>query len=122
MTHEYTILFGGVVIPGGDAPAVTAIAWAADTILAVGTDDAVRAISRGDSRFVDLAGARVVPADDALEVGGPANLLVLDAADPRLQADGGEAARIGALAIIRRGEVVEGALPAGTPACTAHAP
>jgi hypothetical protein len=78
MAHEYTILVGGVVIRGGGAPDATAIAWAEDTVLAVGADDAVRAISRGDSRFVDLAWACVRAIDPAgvLEAGAPADLAV----------------------------------------------
>jgi len=114
MTHEYTLLIGGRVIRGPSRAEATAIAWAADTILAVGTDEEVRAISRGDSHFADLAGRTVVPlaADGAvrwppegvLEVGGRADLAVLvpgaDArADPRT------------IAVIRGGRIVSGALP-----------
>ncbi|HEY5629123.1 MAG TPA: hypothetical protein VIR16_06400, partial [Candidatus Limnocylindrales bacterium] len=60
MTHEYTILLGGRVhvtpaLPGagdrpeawGQASGPTAIAWADGTVLAVGTDAAVRSMSRG---------------------------------------------------------------------------
>ncbi len=65
MTHEYVIGLGGIVAPyAGDAvpgePA-TAIAWAADRILAIGSDADVRSISRGDSIFLDLAGCVVTP-------------------------------------------------------------
>ncbi len=68
MTHEYVIGLAGVV-PGhvtddtGGAGLLlpTAIAWAADCVLAVGTDAAVRAISRGDSIFLDLDGCAVTP-------------------------------------------------------------
>lgn len=62
MTHEYVIAVGGRVEPhrprrGGVAP--TAIGWAADRVLAVGSDDVVRSISRGDSTFIDLGGCAV---------------------------------------------------------------
>jgi hypothetical protein len=61
MTHEYVILLGGRIDappgPAGHAP--TALAWAADHVLAVGSDATVRAISRGDSTFLDLAGCVV---------------------------------------------------------------
>jgi hypothetical protein len=46
MTHEYVIGLRGVVL-GGAATAdglPTALAWAADRVLAVGSDEAVRAI------------------------------------------------------------------------------
>ena len=98
MTHEYTLLVGGTVVPGGGRPNVSAIAWAADVLIALGSDDQVRATSRGDSHVVDVGGAFVEPIDDAtLEVGGPADLSV----------------RIGGrvVAVVRGGRVVEGALP-----------
>jgi len=100
MTHEYTVATNGVVLGSLDA-AATAVAWAADTILAAGDDASVRAISRGDSTFVDLggraisAGADPVAAQSALraavacggvadtiarlgriEAGAPADLLI----------------------------------------------
>jgi len=57
MTHEYTILYDATVLTGGEAcPRAMALAWAADTILAVGDTATVRAISRGDSRFIALPG------------------------------------------------------------------
>src|SRR5574338_91651 len=97
VTHEYTILTGGTVIPGGRAADATAIAWADGTILAIGTDEAVRGMSRGGSRFVDLRGATVIPLDvdgqlrwpshAVLEVGGAADLAML-ADDPRTAAHG----------------------------------
>ena len=62
MTHEYTIAVGGRIGRQGIERAgasVTAIAWAADRVLAVGTDEAVRSISRGDSVFIDLGGCVV---------------------------------------------------------------
>lgn len=72
MTHEYVIALGGVILGArGDAtgsaraerpPFPTAIAWAADRVLAVGEDEPVSAISRGDSIFLDLAGCAVTPA------------------------------------------------------------
>lgn len=66
MTHEYVIAPGGIV-PGAVEPTgatPTAVAWAADRVLAVGSGEAVRAISRGDSTFLDLAGCAVTPAPE----------------------------------------------------------
>ncbi len=77
MTHEYTIATGGRVVTPAGQPTATAIAWAADTILATGTDAEVRALSRGDSTFLDLAGAVVTattPAGAPLATGDPADL------------------------------------------------
>lgn len=70
MTHEYTIATGGTVLASAESGGrrATAIAWAADTVLAVGTDAEMRALSRGDSTFLDLAGATVSATDP---VGGP---------------------------------------------------
>lgn len=78
MTHEYVIATGGRII-GADpsvATTATAIAWAADRVLAVGSDEAVRAISRGDSTFIDLDGCAVSALDGSatLEPGSPADL------------------------------------------------
>ncbi len=98
MTHEYTLLLGGNVRPGGGAPDASAIAWAEDTVLAIGTDEAVRTISRGDSHMIDISGLEVVPLGESLEVGGPADLELLD-----------EQSR--SVATVRGGHVVEGALP-----------
>lgn len=125
MTHEYTLLVGGVIIPGDDEPDASAIAWAGGTVIAIGTDAAVRAISRGDSHVIDLRGASVVPlapGSDAvrppgarLEVGGPADLAVLDR-DPRgtpfrAPSEASGAAPVLALAVFRGGRLVAGALP-----------
>jgi hypothetical protein len=68
MTHEYVIGLGGRIEPAADqhAPA-TAIGWAADSILAVGPNANVRAISRGDSTFLDLEGCHVTALPDDLE-------------------------------------------------------
>jgi predicted amidohydrolase YtcJ len=121
VTHEYTLLVGGTVIPGGEAPDATAIAWAEGTVLAIGPEAGVRAISRGDSHFVDLHGAFVVPlapdtevvwpSSATLEVGGRADLAVLPR-DPRLEAAGDVEARpVTPLALIRGGRVVTGTLP-----------
>ena len=115
MTHEYTLLVAGIVLPGGDEPDATAIAWAAGIVLAVGSDEAVRAISRGDSLLVDLAGATVVPSGrdvgtvwpthGRLEVGGAADLCVLDR-DPRQT---GPPVRV--LARFRDGRLASGTVP-----------
>ena len=80
MTHEYTLLLGATVLPGPGRPSCEAIAWAANTVLAVGTEAEVRAISRGDSRVLSFPGAFVVPLDAPLEVGGPADLAVVRSA------------------------------------------
>ena len=99
MTHEYTILIGGLVLRGGGAAACTAIAWASDTVLALGSDAEVLAISRGDSSVVALGGRTITPADDGgvLEVGGPADLVVLGEGVVEV--------------LIRGGEVVAGSRP-----------
>lgn len=120
MTHEYTLLVGGTVLPGGGEPDVSAIAWAGGTILALGTDHDVRTLSRGDSRVVDLRGAAVVPlapdagvawpVDARLEVGGPADLAVLDR-DPRTVPDStGSDAPVRVRALVRGGRVLSGSL------------
>jgi hypothetical protein len=82
VTHEYTILTGATILPGGDRAPCEAIAWAHGTILALGLEAEVRAISRGDSQFLAYPGAFVVPLGETLELGGPADLKVL-AGDPR---------------------------------------
>lgn len=64
MTHLYSIGLGGTIRPrrpDDSGPDSTAIAWAADTILSVGSDETVSSISRGDSLFLDLAGCVVTP-------------------------------------------------------------
>ncbi|HEY3336338.1 MAG TPA: hypothetical protein VGK16_13985 [Candidatus Limnocylindrales bacterium] len=99
MTHEYTLLLGGIVRPGGGAPDATALAYALDTVLALGTDDEVRAISRGDSHVVELAGRRVeAAAGVVLEPGAPASFRIVDAS-------------AGVVAVVVAGRVVEGGLP-----------
>jgi hypothetical protein len=120
VSHEYTLLLGGTVVRGGGRPDASAIAWAADTILAIGSDEEVRAISRGDSRMIDLAGATVIPVAEtaapswpteaALDVGGKANLAVLRD-DPRLEAARPPGAATSPVAVIRAGRVVRGTLP-----------
>jgi hypothetical protein len=72
MTHEYTILVNGVVEGHREAASATpiatataearatAVAYAGGVVLAVGTDDEIRAISRGDSRLIDLEGRHVI--------------------------------------------------------------
>jgi hypothetical protein len=123
VTHRYTLLIRGTVISGRDEPDVSAIAWAADTVIALGNDDDVRRTSRGDSHVIDLRGASVValgegldarwPPDATLEVGGRADLAAL-ASDPR-QVDVPAGHRLAALALVRGGRVVAGRLPRETP-------
>jgi predicted amidohydrolase YtcJ len=123
VTHLYTLLVGGTVITGRDDPDVSAIAWAGDTVIALGSDDDVRGTSRGDSHVIDLQGASVValgegpdahwPTDAALEVGGRADLAVLEN-DPRLLDEIAEH-RLPALAIVRGGRVVAGRLTRESP-------
>ena len=119
MTHRYTLLIRGTVISGRDEPDVSAIAWAADTVIALGSDDDVWGTSRGDSHVIDLGGACVLglgegpdarwPPDTTLEVGGRADLAVLES-DPRL-VDPQVQHRLPALALVRGGRVVAGRLP-----------
>lgn len=113
MTHEYTILTGGVVlaaVEGCEAP--TAIAWALDTILAVGSDAEVLAISRGDSRMASLRGGIVSAAERSasLEPGAPADFAVLD---PATRAP---------LAEVRGGRIVTGAIEGLRPGLDACLP
>ena len=90
MTHEYVIGLGGQIHAAPDAATeATAVAWAADHVLAVGTDDAVYSISRGDSTFLDLGGCVVTALPDDPD---RANALVREAS-PR------SAAELGALLI-----------------------
>ena len=108
MTHEYTLLLGGTVLPGGGRAACGAVAWAWGTVLALGSDAEVRAISRGDSAVLLATRGFVVPLGEPIEVGAPADLAVLDR-DPRAGPPGVPRA------VIRGGHVVEGRLPPGTP-------
>jgi hypothetical protein len=67
VTHEYVIGLGGRIDPhalGTVDTAHTAIAWAADRVLAVGRDEVVRSVSRGDSTFLDLGGCVVTAVPD----------------------------------------------------------
>ena len=119
MTHEYTLLVHGAVIAGRGEPDASAIAWAGDTVIAIGDDEGVRGISRGDSLVVDLDGLTVVPIGDrpvgswptgaTLEVGGVADLAILDR-DPRT-ADPAAGPPTAVIAEIRSGRVLAGALP-----------
>ena len=121
MTHEYTLLIGAVVLPGGGEPETEAIAWAFDTVLAIGSEAEVCAISRSDSHVITLAGAFVVPLggvgeaavgwpmDARLESGGPADFAVLDS-DPRA-ASSSTIAPPRTIAVVRGGHVVDGSLP-----------
>jgi hypothetical protein len=106
MTHEYTLLVSGIILPGGDEPACEAVAWAHDTVLAIGRTTEIEAISRGDSRRFDLGGAFAVPwpAGALLATGEPASLDVLDR-DPRIP---GATPRV--LAQVRDGQVISGSL------------
>jgi hypothetical protein len=100
VTHEYTILTGGVILGDDAANRPTAIAWAAGIVLAVGGDAAVRGVSRGDSHFADLRGAVVQPlADGPLEPGDPADFEIRDSSRTRT------------IAVVRGGHVVEGEFP-----------
>lgn len=94
------------------------MAWAEGVVLLLGTDDDVRAISRGDSTVVDLRGAFVVPlgADDrvewppsaTLEIGGPADFAILRE-DPRA----GPPAAGASLTLVRGGHPARGSLRPG---------
>jgi len=127
MTHRYTLLVGGTILPGGGASEATALAWAEDTVLALGSDAAISGISRGDSHVVDLAGRYVVPLDEGtqarwpvhatLEVGGRADLAILDR-DPRQPGAG--VRPLAAVAIVRGGRVVAGRLPGAGPPGPEH--
>lgn len=116
MTHRYTILVGAIVLPGAGESEAQAIAWAHDAVLAIGLEAEVRSISRGGSHVLDAAGGFVVPLDKngvvrwppatTLEVGGPADLAVLDA-DPRHEGSSPTVVR----AVVRGGRVIGGSLP-----------
>ena len=92
--------------PGGTAP--TAIGWAADRVLAVGSDDVVRSISRGDSTFLDLGGCVVTALPDDT---GRAEALVHEATVP-----GGSDLDLGALLIGAGLLDPDAALEPGSPA------
>jgi hypothetical protein len=104
MTHEYTLLVGGLVLPGGGAEDARAIAWAAGTVLALGSEEEVRAISRGDSLVVNLRGAVIAAGGVPLEIGGPADFDVYER-DPRT------APAASPVAVVRGGHAVRGSLP-----------
>jgi hypothetical protein len=123
LTHFYTLLLGGTVISGRDEPDATAIAWTADTVIALGSDDDVLGTSRGDSHVIDLQGATVValatgtgvvwPSEATLEVGGRADFAVLER-DPR-RFDASAVPPLRAFALVRSGRVVAGTLPKEIP-------
>jgi hypothetical protein len=104
VTHAYTLLLGGTVLPGRGRPPCEAIAWADATILALGTSEEVESISRGDSHRLSADGGFVVPLGPLLEVGGRADLAVV-ALDPRLGDPGPP--RV----VVRGGRIVTGPLP-----------
>jgi predicted amidohydrolase YtcJ len=115
VSHLYVILLGGTVVRGAEAPDATGLAWAGDTVLAVGTDAEVRSISRGDSTVVDLDGATVVPlhggepawpTEGRLDIGLPASFAVI-ASDPRTATAGAD---LEVMAVVRAGVVVSGAI------------
>ncbi len=122
MTHQYTLLLGATILPGLDARPASAIAWAEGTVLAIGSDDEVLSISRGDSTIVRTRRAWIVPLgaepeptwppDATLDVGGSADLAVLDG-DPRRPGEAAPASgtRPGVIALVRNGRIVAGALP-----------
>lgn len=119
VTHEYWILVGGTVMRGSGQPDSTAIAWAGDTILALGSDDEVRAISRGDSHVASLSGAVVSPVtsgsdprptpDGALDVGGAASFAILTERPPSTPEGHVDAGSV--VAIVIRGRLTRGRLP-----------
>jgi predicted amidohydrolase YtcJ len=119
MTHEYRILIGGTVIRGPGQADATAIAWAGGTIIAIGSDTEVRAISRGDSFVASIARLFVAavprstdPSLDlagVLEVGGDANFAILTFDPRRPPSDHGTTASI--VCVVRLGRVVRGRLP-----------
>jgi len=119
VTHEYTLLVNAVVLPGDDAPPCAALAWAEDTILALGTSGEIDAVSRGDSARFDVRGAFVVPAGASLEPGASASFDLLDR-DPRVP---GATPR--SLTAVRDGRVTTGSLRARRPimlmGCTSDA-
>ena len=120
MTHEYTILVRGRILAGGERPEAAGIGWAAGTVIALGSEAEMRAVSRGDSHFVDLAGAFVIPlargadpgwpTNATLEIGAPADLVVLRD-DPRRAGNTAWHLRALTIAVIRGGVVASGALP-----------
>ena len=66
MTHEYVIATNGRIEPSTlEDDEATALCWAEGAVIAVGPDDVVRAISRGDSTFLDLCGCLVTPLPEA---------------------------------------------------------
>lgn len=103
MTHEYVIAHNGSIEPRGDDPA-TAVGWAGETVLAVGSDEVVRAISRGDSTFIDLDGCVVTPLPTDIE---RATELVRATTDPDLD--------IGRM-LLAEGELEVSSLEPGSPA------
>jgi predicted amidohydrolase YtcJ len=124
VTHEYTILYDAIVLTGDEAcPRATALAWAADTILAVGETATVRAISRGDSRFIALPGRLITPAPTrphALEQGLREAVALADTARAEsILASLGRLAPTDPVRCLRIGELADLAIWSADPAALA---
>jgi cytosine/adenosine deaminase-related metal-dependent hydrolase len=80
--HADRIFVNGKIWTGDDAkPAAQALAVSGDKLLAVGSDQEIRALARADTAVVDLKGRRVVPGlqDSHLHFPGPSvNEVALD--------------------------------------------
>ena len=104
MTHEYIIGLGGRIEPAGEQhEGATAIGWAADSILAVGSDRDVRAISRGDSTFLDLGGCHVTALPEDIE----AAMLAARSVAPESVPRGDVGTRLAAAGVLPAGSILE---------------